>query len=100
MLKYADLVDKHIDEIAKLESIAMGQPISFAKVMISVGNAAFRYYAGLTDKMHGEVYPEDGDGIIKMVNYEPLGVCAGISAWNGTPVFVGWKVRDHIIECA
>lgn len=93
MLKYADLLDKHADKVAHLESIAMGQPISTARVMISVQSAAFRYYAGLTDKLPGETYPENGDGLIKMINYVPLGVCAGISAWNGTQVFVGWKVR-------
>lgn len=55
ILKYADLVDKYVDDIAKLESVAMGQPVSITKVIISVGNAAFRYYAGQTDKMHGEI---------------------------------------------
>lgn len=95
MLKYADLVEQHVDKIAHLESIAMGQPISIAKVMVSVQISSFRYYAGLTDKIPGESYPENGDGVVKMVNYEPLGVCAGISAWNGTQVFVGWKVRSN-----
>ena len=92
MLKYADLVDQHANQIAHLESIAMGQPISIAKVMIGVQVASFRYYAGMIDKLPGQSYPENGDGIVKLVNYEPLGVCAGISAWNGTQVFVGWKV--------
>lgn len=101
MLKYADLVEQHADQIARLECIAMGQPISIAKVMIGVQIASFRYYAGLTDKIPGQSYPENGDGIVKMVNYEPLGVCAGISAWNGTQVFVGWKVRfnRHSLHC-
>ncbi|KAK5093969.1 hypothetical protein LTS08_008793 [Lithohypha guttulata] len=96
MLKYADLIDQHIDKIAHLESIAMGQPIAIAKVMISVQIATFRYYAGLTDKLPGETYPENGEGLIKLINYEPLGVCAGISAWNGTQVFVGWKIAPAV----
>jgi len=91
MLKFADLVEKHADKIAHLESISMGQPIMVAKAMIGLEVASFRYYAGLTDKIPGETYPENGDGIFKMVNYEPLGVCAGIAAWNGTQLFVGWK---------
>lgn len=33
--------------------------------------------------------------MIKIVNYELLGVRAGISAWNDTPVFVGWKIRTY-----
>ena len=93
MLKYADLVEQHTDKIAHLESISMGQPISVAKKLVEMQVASWRYFAGLTDKIPGETYPENGDGIFKMVNYEPLGVCAGISAWNGTQLFVAWKVR-------
>jgi aldehyde dehydrogenase (NAD+) len=92
MLKYADLVQQHADKIAHLESISMGQPISIAKLLIGIQVANWRYYAGLTDKIPGETYPENGDDLFKMVNYEPLGVCAGISAWNGTQYSVASKV--------
>jgi aldehyde dehydrogenase (NAD+) len=92
MLKFADLVEKHTEEIAKLESFAMGHPISISKVLVQLQVAGWRYYAGLTDKIPGETYPVNGDGIFKMVNYEPLGVCAGIAAWNATQLFVAWKV--------
>lgn len=92
MLKYADLVEKNIDKIAEIESVSMGAPISIAKALTAMQVQNFRYYAGLTDKIPGETYPENGDNVFKMVNYEPLGVCAGISAWNGTQLFVAWKV--------
>jgi len=38
-------------------------------------------YAGWADKISGESYKEK-DGFYKIVQYEPLGVCAGIAAWN------------------
>ena len=94
MLKFADLAEQHADKIAHLESISMGQPISVAKALVGMQVAQWRYYAGFTDKIPGETFPENGDGFFKMVVYEPLGVCAGISAWNATQFFTGWKVRS------
>jgi aldehyde dehydrogenase (NAD+) len=40
-------------------------------------------YAGWADKISGESVREK-DGFYKIVQYEPLGVCAGIAAWNAT----------------
>ena len=41
-----------------------------------------RYYAGWCDKLEGESLIDD-DGFFKIVTHEPLGVCAGITPWNG-----------------
>jgi aldehyde dehydrogenase (NAD+) len=40
-------------------------------------------YAGYADKIAGESFQEKG-GFYHLVQYEPIGVCAGISAWNAT----------------
>lgn len=37
-----------------------------------------RYYAGFCDKIEGESFPEDGDARVKITQYMPFGVCAGI----------------------
>jgi len=93
MLKFADLLEANIDKLAHYESIAMGQPITLAKRMILGPIALWRYYAGYAGKVAGESYPPDGpDGTYKMVQYEPLGVCAGICAWNGSNVLAAWKM--------
>ena len=95
MLKFADLVEQHIDKIAELESVCMGQPIMIAKKLVEMQVAQWRYYSGFCDKIAGQTFPENGDGYFKMVNYEPLGVCAGISAWNATQFFVVGTPRTH-----
>lgn len=93
MLKFADLLEANVDRLANLESIAMGQPVSLAKRMILGPVALWRYYAGYAGKVAGESYPPDGeDGLYKIVQYEPLGVCAGICAWNGSHVLAAWKL--------
>lgn len=90
MNKFADLLEKNADKLAKLESAAMGQPITVAKRMIAGPAALWRYYAGYAGKVSGESFPPDEDGTYKIVQYEPLGVCAGICAWNGTHVLAAW----------
>lgn len=100
MLKFADLVEKNVDRLAEVETIAMGMPITLARLLVQTLVQNFRYYAGLTDKVHGETYNEDGDGLFKMINYQPIGVCAGISAWNGTPLSFSWKVYSPLIPDA
>lgn len=92
MLRYADLLEQHSEKIAQIESINMGMPMMISRQMAAIQASSFRYYAGLADKVHGETYNEDGDGQFKMITYQPLGVCAGISAWNGTHLSIGWKV--------
>ena len=82
MLKFADQLEANIDKLAELESAAMGQPVSVAKRMIMGPIALWRYYAGYSGKVAGESFPPDEDGIYKIVQYEPIGVCGGICAWN------------------
>ncbi|KAL5603473.1 hypothetical protein FOVSG1_006223 [Fusarium oxysporum f. sp. vasinfectum] len=96
MLRYADLVEKNAAKLAELETIAMGMPSMIASQVVAMHSNTFRYYAGLTDKIHGETYTEDGDGMMKMTVYEPIGVCAGISAWNNTPLSTGWKIAPAV----
>jgi aldehyde dehydrogenase (NAD+) len=91
MLKFAELLEKNAAKIAKLESIAMGQPIGVATKFTALPASYWRYFAGFADKITGESFPPDGDGMFKIVSYEPLGVCAGIAAWNATPLLFTWK---------
>ena len=96
MLKFADLLDSNAERLAKLETIAMGQPVSLAVRMIQGPAALWRYYAGYADKIAGESYPPQQDGSFKIILQEPLGVCAGICAWNGTHVLAAWKIAPAV----
>ncbi|KAK3075430.1 hypothetical protein LTR53_001215 [Teratosphaeriaceae sp. CCFEE 6253] len=92
MLKFASLLEANVDKLAKLESAAMGQPITVARNFIRAPIAIWRYYAGFAGKVAGESFPPEEDGTYKIVQYEPLGVCAGICAWNGSHVLAAWKM--------
>lgn len=93
LFKLADLIEKAIPEIAHIESLTMGTPISvqqhgFAPIMVR----AIRYYAGLaTSAQKGESFPAE-EGSYRLVQWQPLGVCALVVAWNATLAFVGFKI--------
>ncbi|KAH7074377.1 aldehyde dehydrogenase [Paraphoma chrysanthemicola] len=95
MHRFADLIDKNAEMLAGWESKSMGQPIGVALWVYKLVSQTFRYYAGWTDKLPGEQWPEE-DGIYRIIQYDPLGVCAGIGAWNGSGIFFGFKVAAAV----
>ncbi|EKG22130.1 hypothetical protein MPH_00585 [Macrophomina phaseolina MS6] len=84
MNKFADLIEAHVEELGKLETLAMGQPAGISSFIVRWGVDTWRYYAGWADKIAGQTFPEE-DGTYRIVRYEPLGVCAGVGAWNASP---------------
>ncbi|KAH7078175.1 Aldehyde/histidinol dehydrogenase [Paraphoma chrysanthemicola] len=96
LLKFADLVEANIEELALWETRCIGLPISTSIFVYGLFIKVFRYYAGWTDKLPGESWAEDEEGIYKIVQYEPLGVCAGIGAWNGSAIFFAFKVAAAV----
>jgi aldehyde dehydrogenase (NAD+) len=59
MLKFADLLEKNVDRLSKIESIATGRPASqIAGWEIPAVAATYRYYAGWADKLPGRVAPD------------------------------------------
>ncbi|KAJ4509656.1 hypothetical protein HRR83_007029 [Exophiala dermatitidis] len=96
MLKLADLLEANAEKLGKLETICMGQPITVATGFVKGPAAIWRYYAGFAGKIAGESYPPEGDGSYKIVAYEPLGVCAGIAAWNATHTLAAWKMAPAL----
>ncbi|KAL6229378.1 hypothetical protein BDW75DRAFT_235257 [Aspergillus navahoensis] len=88
--KLADLIIEHTEEIAYFESICSGAPISFLVQSMPNVAAVYRYYAGWADKYQGDYFPPE-DGFYKLVEQTPLGVCAGVTAWNGSLFFLAWK---------
>ncbi|CAL1357153.1 unnamed protein product [Linum trigynum] len=92
LLKCADLVDKHNDEIAALETWDNGKPYEqAAKVEVPMFARLFRYYAGWADKIHGLTVPADGPYHVQTL-HEPIGVAGQIIPWNFPLLMFAWKV--------
>ncbi|KAL5064670.1 hypothetical protein RYX36_026407 [Vicia faba] len=92
LLRFADLVEKHNDEIAALESWNNGKLYDqAAKTEVPMFVRLFRYYAGWADKIHGMTVPADGDYHVQTL-HEPIGVAGQIIPWNFPILMFAWKV--------
>ena len=75
MLKLADLVDKHFDELALLDTLDMGGPLSRTLLGRRRAVGLLRYYAGLATTLQGDTIPNSAPGDIFCYTLkEPVGV--------------------------
>ncbi|XP_014510527.1 aldehyde dehydrogenase family 2 member B4, mitochondrial [Vigna radiata var. radiata] len=92
LLRFADLVEKHNDELAALETWNNGKPYEqAAKSEVPLFVRLFHYYAGWADKIHGLTVPADGDYHVQTL-HEPVGVAGQIIPWNFPLIMFAWKV--------
>lgn len=83
LLKLADLVDTHFEELMVLDTLDMGVPISRVKNNRIRAVGMLRYYAGQAVCISGDVIPHSVAGdFISYATKEPVGVVAAIIAWN------------------
>ncbi|MEQ8748851.1 MAG: aldehyde dehydrogenase family protein [Amphiplicatus sp.] len=92
MMKWADLIDAHAEELARLEVLDNGKPISEALGYdIPSAAATIRYYAGWADKIEGKTIPTAGPHFT-YTRREPVGVCGLIIPWNFPLAMAAWKL--------
>jgi acyl-CoA reductase-like NAD-dependent aldehyde dehydrogenase len=92
LLRLADLVEKHAEELIELELIDVGKPVSQLRGgEIPLLAAIIRFYAGAADKIEGSV-KSVAKGCLGLTMWEPYGVVAGILPWNYPLVNAGLKV--------
>ncbi|EFH59587.1 hypothetical protein ARALYDRAFT_898652 [Arabidopsis lyrata subsp. lyrata] len=92
MLRFVDLVEKHSEELASLETWDNGKPYQQSKtVEIPMFARLFRYYAGWADKIHGLTVPVDGNYHVQTL-HEPIGVAGQIIPGNFPLLMFAWKV--------
>ena len=92
LLKLADLIEAHADELALLETRDTGHPIRDTRGLDVPRTAAtFRYFGGMADKHQGSVIPVE-HGFLDYVLREPIGVVGQIVPWNFPLMFTSWKM--------
>ncbi len=94
--RIGELIDKHRDELALLESLNTGKTLRGAqRGDMKPASDIFYFYAGWARNYHGEVIPVDGP----FLNYtlrEPVGVVGMITAWNYPMLLAAWKVAPAL----
>ena len=89
--RLADLVERHKEELAALESLDNGKPVSDAVAAdLPLTIKCYRYYAGWADKIHGKTIPIEGNYFC-YTRHEPVGVVGQIIPWNFPLLMQAWK---------
>jgi 1-pyrroline dehydrogenase len=91
LLKLADAIDDHADELAELESQNVGKPLPVAKDEMPVSSDNIRFFAGAARVLEGKSAGEYMRGYTSFVRREPLGIVGGIAPWNYPLMMAVWK---------
>jgi acyl-CoA reductase-like NAD-dependent aldehyde dehydrogenase len=95
-LKLARLIEENQVELALLDSLDMGKPISGAlAVDLPVAIQTMEYFAEAIDKMYDQVAPTDR-GSLGMITREPLGVIGAVVPWNFPFMLAIWKLAPAL----
>src|SRR5438094_6493601 len=91
LLKLADAIDDHADELAEIESRNVGKPLSYAKDELPVCSDNVRFFAGAARVLEGKSAGEYMRGYTSFLRREPIGVVGGITPWNYPLMMAVWK---------
>ncbi len=92
LIGIAELIDAHADELAELETLDNGKPLTFSRGFdIPASAETFRYYGGWVTKIYGETNPSD-PAFFNYTLREPVGVCGQIIPWNFPLLMAAWKL--------
>ena len=95
LVKIAQAVLDHTDELAAIESRDTGKPMATARNDIVVLARYFEFYGAAADKVHGEVIPFLNGHHVCLLR-EPLGVTAHIIPWNYPAQMIGRTVAPAL----
>jgi 4-guanidinobutyraldehyde dehydrogenase / NAD-dependent aldehyde dehydrogenase len=96
MIKFADLIIANREELALLETLDMGKPIT-ASLNVDVNSAAnsLRWFGEAIDKVYDEIAPTP-DHTLAMITREPIGVVGAIVPWNYPMLMACWKIAPAL----
>jgi gamma-glutamyl-gamma-aminobutyraldehyde dehydrogenase/4-guanidinobutyraldehyde dehydrogenase/NAD-dependent aldehyde dehydrogenase len=92
LIRFADLMLAHRDELALLETLDMGKPIRYSlSVDVQLAQNCIRWYGEAIDKIYDQVAPT-GEDSLALVTREPVGVVAAVIPWNYPMLMAAWKI--------
>jgi aldehyde dehydrogenase (NAD+) len=91
MIKLSSIIAQHTDILATIETWDNGKPYGDALGDVAEVEAAFKYYGGYADKIHGQVI-DTGTAKLAYTIKEPVGVCGQIIPWNYPLAMAAWKL--------
>lgn len=96
LLRLAALIRENIPELALLDTLDMGKPISDSSTIDAPGSAHFfQWHAEAIDKLYDEIAPT-GRGDLAMIRRVPLGVIGAVVPWNFPLDMATWKLAPAL----
>lgn len=90
--RLAQLIDDNAEELALLEALEAGKPISECMGLDTPESAAcIRWHAEATDKRYDALSPS-GASVVSMITREPIGVVGAVLPWNFPSLMLAWKI--------
>src|SRR5437660_2679910 len=96
LLKLADAIEEHADELAEIESRNVGKPLGAAKDELPVCADNIRFFAGAARVLEGRSAGEYMRGYTSFLRREPIGVVGGIAPWNYPLMMAVWKLAPAL----
>lgn len=97
LLKLAELVERDFEELAVLDTLEMGRPISTSRLLKSMIVRSLRHFAGAATAIHGSTLSNSFP--VELFSYtlkEPVGVVGAIIPWNGPLFSAQWKIAPAL----
>jgi 1-pyrroline dehydrogenase len=91
LLKLADVLDEHGEELARIESQNVGKPLAYARDEMPVCSDNIRFFAGAARILEGRSSGEYMKGYTSWIRREPLGIVGQIAPWNYPLMMAVWK---------
>ena len=96
LLGLAALVDRHSDELAELESLNVGKPMSLAREELPICADELRFYAGAARGLNAPAANEYDASYTSFVRREPIGIVGQITPWNYPLMMAIWKIAPAL----
>ena len=96
LLKLADAIERHGDELAQVESQNVGKPLSYAKDEMPTAADNIRFFAGAARTLEGRAAGEYMRGYTSMIRREPIGIVGQIAPWNYPLMMAVWKIAPAL----
>ena len=96
LVRFADLLVAHGDELALTETLDMGKPVKYARA-VDVNSAAncLRWFGEAIDKVYDAIAPT-ADTALALITREPIGVVGVIVPWNYPMIMAAWKIAPAL----
>jgi aldehyde dehydrogenase (NAD+) len=94
--RLGDLIADNADLLARTETLDNGKLLREMRAQMAALPEYFHYYAGLADKIQGDVIPGASRSLLNYTVREPLGVCGAITPWNSPLMLTTTKLAPAL----